>query len=209
MKTLISATALLAVVVFAGCESSAPPAVGVQAVETGPPPPQPAEPSSGGAPAPAVAGTEPVQPPAGAPGEPAANQPTQPPAAAEGNQAAAPPVAPGEAAPGGASEGGPENREKAQVGVGKRGRDYEPGFITTPIAAYFRTGDRIAFEVQIPNSMKIYKASHDNKGPKTHEEFWEVIIKENGVQLPELPQGDKYIYDPKTEELMVQHPKDK
>ncbi len=97
--------------------------------------------------------------------------------------------------------------EKAQVGVGAKGRDYGgPGLVTTPVQVYFRTGDRIAFEIQIPSAMKLYKASHDNKGPKTHEEFMNVIIKENGVQLPELPEGDEFVYDPKTEQLMVRHP---
>jgi hypothetical protein len=138
-------------------------------------------------------------------------QPVAPPENATPAQPAAP-VAPQAvaAAPGDpAAAGDPADRETAQVGVGKRGRDYEPGFITTPIAAYFRAGDRIAFEVQIPSAMKIYNAAHDNKGPKTHEEYWNVIIQENAVQLPDLPDGDKYIYDPKTEELLVQHPKDK
>jgi len=95
----------------------------------------------------------------------------------------------------------------AQVGVGAKGRDYGgPGIVTTPVETYFRTGERIAFEIQIPSAMKLYKASHDNKGPKTHEEFMKVIIQENGVQLPELPDGEEFIYDPKTEQLMVRHP---
>ena len=71
----------------------------------------------------------------------------------------------------------------------------------------FRTEERIAFEVQIPNAMKIYKAAHNNKGPKTHEEFMDVIIKENGVQLPELAPGESYLYIPEIEELMVKSPK--
>ncbi len=97
--------------------------------------------------------------------------------------------------------------EEAAVGVGAKGRDYEPGFVTTPVQAYFRTGERIAFEIQIPNAMKIYKAGHNNKGPKTHEEFMDIIVKENGVQLPDLPAGDEYIYDPEQEVLLVRHPK--
>ncbi|REK09400.1 MAG: hypothetical protein DWQ37_18340 [Planctomycetota bacterium] len=91
--------------------------------------------------------------------------------------------------------------------MGTKGQDYGgPGIVTTPVETYFRTLDRLAFEVQIPNAMKIYKAGHDNKGPATHEEFMNVIIKENGVQLPELPQGEEYFYDPATEKLMIRHP---
>ncbi len=78
--------------------------------------------------------------------------------------------------------------------------------MTTPVETYFRTLDRVAFEIQIPSAMKLYKASHNNKGPKTQEEFMNVIIKENAVQLPELPAGDEYFYDPKTEQLMIRHP---
>ena len=51
--------------------------------------------------------------------------------------------------------------------------------------------------------MDLYKADHNNKGPKTHEEFMNVIIKEHAVQLPELPPGNVYWYDAKTEQLMV------
>lgn len=96
--------------------------------------------------------------------------------------------------------------EVAKAGVGVKGRDYGgAGIITTPIQQYFRIGERINF-IQMDNSMKIYKAGHDNKGPKTQEEFMEVIIKENGVQLPDLPAGDEYFYDPKTAQLLVKHP---
>ena len=31
-------------------------------------------------------------------------------------------------------------------------------------------------------------------------------IEENGVDLPVLPDGDEYVYDPETEELLVKHP---
>jgi hypothetical protein len=182
MRAFTISSALLMVAGCLGCESNAPATTATQSAVAAPPPPQPAAPAENPAPA---------QP------APPAAQPSvavQPGATAPADQAAA---------------GDPANRETAQVGVGKRGRDYEPGFITTPIAAYFTTGDRIAFEVQIPSAMKLYKAAHNNKGPKTHEEYFDVIIKENAVQLPDLPAGDSYIYDPKTEELMVQHPKPK
>lgn len=97
--------------------------------------------------------------------------------------------------------------EVAGVGVGAKGQNYGgPGFVTTPVEAYFRTGERIAFEVQIPKAMQLYKAEHNNKGPKTHEEYMNIIIKENGVQLPELPAGEEYVYDPKTEQLLVKKP---
>jgi hypothetical protein len=149
-------------------------------------------------PAPAAPGVQPD-----AEGAPAAEN-----AEAPAVESAAVPAAeaPGETPP--AEEPAAEGTtEEAAAGVGVKGKDYGgPGFVTTPIEQYFRTGERIAFEVQIPNAMKLYKAAHDNKGPKTHEEFMEVIVKENGVSLPELPEGDEFLYDPKSEQLLVKHP---
>ncbi len=97
--------------------------------------------------------------------------------------------------------------EVAGVGVGAKGQNYGgPGFVTTPVEAYFRTEERIAFEVQIPKAMQLYKAEHNNKGPKSHQEFMSIIIRENGVRLPELPAGEEYVYDPATEQLFVKKP---
>ena len=45
--------------------------------------------------------------------------------------------------------------------------------------------------------MKLYKASEGNC-PKTQEEFMDKIIKENNLQLPTLPAGQSYFYDPST-----------
>jgi len=97
-------------------------------------------------------------------------------------------------------------RKEAVAGVGKKGHGYGQGLIATPLAAYFRSRERMAFEVQIPKSMQIYKGIH-GRAPKTHEEFMEKIIKENLIELPELRPGHRYVYDPKTEQLMVEHPR--
>jgi len=167
-----------------GCESSEP---GESAAQSGgvsaPPPPPPAksadEADDDAPPADATAPADEA-----APAEPPATEP-----------AAAPTTEPGDS-------------ERATVGAGAKGRDYGgPGFVTTPIEALFRADDLIVFESHIPKNLSLYKAEHDNKGPKTHEEFMQVIIKDGGVRLPELPQGEEYWYDPKTEQLMVRHPK--
>lgn len=94
---------------------------------------------------------------------------------------------------------------KADVGVGKKGRDYGQGLVATPAAAYFAVRENIAFRIQIPQALQLFKAEHDRL-PKDHAEFMEVIIKANNIKLPELPDGDSYRYDPKTGELMVDHP---
>ena len=100
------------------------------------------------------------------------------------------------------------NLEKAQAGVGKQGRDYGGGAImapvTVPVATYFQARDRITFDIQLAEAMKLYKATNGN-APKSHEEFMEKIVKENMIKLPELPSGDRYIYVPQREELCVEH----
>jgi hypothetical protein len=98
------------------------------------------------------------------------------------------------------------DREVAKDGVGKKGRGYGGGIVTEPVHQYFSIQQRLVFEDQIPHAMNMYKALHDNKGPSTHAKFMKEIIAENNIPLPELPQGEKYVYDPKTETLMVEHP---
>jgi hypothetical protein len=164
-----------------GCESSGPGEAATQSAEvSAPPPPAPAKSADEADDDAPAAG-------AAAPADGAETPTTETPAA--------PATEPGDS-------------ERATVGAGAKGRDYGgPGFVTTPIEALFRADDLIVFETHIPKNLSLYKAEHDNKGPKTHEEFMQVIIKDGGVRLPELPQGDEYWYDPKTEQLMVRHPK--
>jgi len=95
--------------------------------------------------------------------------------------------------------------EKAAVGATGKG-NYEPGLITTPISAYFRTKERIVFDIAIPHALQLYEAL-EGHAPKSHEEFMEKIIKFNMIELPELPQGHEYVYDPEAKQLMVRHPK--
>jgi hypothetical protein len=96
--------------------------------------------------------------------------------------------------------------EKADVGSGDKGRGYEAGIITTPVATYFAARERIMFTIQIPELIKAYKLEHDFKGPKSHDEFMKEIIEKYNVKLPTLPPGHNYLYDPKREELMVERP---
>ena len=96
--------------------------------------------------------------------------------------------------------------ERAAPGVGAQGKDYGPGLVTTPISAYFAAKQLIVFTIQIPNAMKFFKASN-NRDPSSQDEFMEKIIKDNGITLPDLPAGERYIYDPQAGELMVEHPK--
>ena len=96
-------------------------------------------------------------------------------------------------------------REKAERGMGKKGQRYGGGIITQPISTYFRTRDRIDFEIKIPSGMNTFKALND-RYPKDLEEFMQEIIKPAGIQLPELPLGHRYVYDPEKGELLVERP---
>jgi hypothetical protein len=93
--------------------------------------------------------------------------------------------------------------DKADAGSDTAGRG-GPARVTPPVATYFSAEETIAFRIQIPAALRIYKALNGT-GPKTHEEFMEKIIKENHIQLPVLPPGYRYVYLPDREELMVEH----
>ncbi|MDR0704180.1 MAG: hypothetical protein LBF88_04255 [Planctomycetaceae bacterium] len=102
---------------------------------------------------------------------------------------------------------------KADVGAGKKGHYGQTGgeqvsdIITVPIATMFRAKEMIAYRNQVPHALQIYKAMHENKGPETHEEFMKDVIQANNIPLPQLPEGQEYIYDPATEQLMIKKPK--
>lgn len=147
--------------------------------------------------APAAASPQPSPPPTVAPAAgatpelvPPALNPPQPPAAPPGL-----PPAPD------------MERVKAEKGVGVKGRSLDPheGLIVTSAKALFTVRERAVFEIQIPEALKLYKATND-KGPKSHEEFMAQIIDANQIQLPQLPPGQRYVYDPEKEELMVERP---
>jgi hypothetical protein len=102
-------------------------------------------------------------------------------------------------------------RVKAEAGVGVKGqRLNDPRLvqmIVTPARSLFQTQQRMVFEVQIPKAMQLFEATNGKK-PKSHDEFMEQIVQANQIQLPELPVGQRYVYDPKTGDLMVEKPAD-
>lgn len=100
-------------------------------------------------------------------------------------------------------------RVPAAVGVGVKGRLLDDPklvqMIVTPARALFRTRERVVFEIQIPHALQLYEATNGRK-PKSHEEFMQEIIQFNQIPLPELPPGQRYVYDPEQGELMVEKP---
>lgn len=95
---------------------------------------------------------------------------------------------------------------QAKAGVTGKGNSIGGGIITEPAHQYFRLKERAVFEIQLPHAMNLYKASNDGKGPATHDEFWQQIVVANNLNMPKLPQGQRYVYNPETEVLMVERP---
>ena len=61
---------------------------------------------------------------------------------------------------------------------------------------------------QIDHNLQLYKAQDSQgRGPRTQQEFFEKIIKDGGIRLPTLPPGQRYVYDPVKEELLVEQPR--
>lgn len=99
-------------------------------------------------------------------------------------------------------------RVKAQAGVGIKGRslDQYQGPLVTPAKAYFSVRERVVFEIQLPEALKLYKATND-RPLQSFEELQAKVLEPNQIQLPELPPGQRYVWEPKTEELMVERPR--
>jgi len=93
--------------------------------------------------------------------------------------------------------------EKAQPGVGVQGRGYGGGLSTTPVATYFHARERIAF-LRVEQALKEFKILQE-RVPRDQAEF-DNLMKEYGVQLPRLNPDERYVYDPKTGQLFVEHP---
>ena len=93
----------------------------------------------------------------------------------------------------------------AEAGVGKKGQGYGGGIITEPVHQYFVVQDRIIFEIQIPEAMKLFQAEH-NRYPKDMKEFQRAILDPGSIVLPDLRPGERYVYDAQQHELMVERP---
>jgi len=131
-----------------------------------------------------------------------------PPAASSKNSggAAAPPAAPAPSPPPAEQPAAPTERVVAEAGVGQKGRslDEHEGLIVTPLKALLSTQERLTFEVQLKQALDLYEAQFGK--PKSHEEYMSKVVEANGIKLPELPPGHRYVYDPQRGELMVERP---
>jgi len=96
-------------------------------------------------------------------------------------------------------------QKKAEVGVGDKGRGYGQGIVATPVAAYFSTRERIAFDIQIPEALKLFKAAED-RAPKRTKSSWRRSSRPTTSTCDAAP-SHRYVYDPKQEQLMVEQPR--
>jgi hypothetical protein len=157
-----------------------------------------------------------------APGQPTANAPAPPeriPAmAAEAletqNEGRGPPrsqqqpaTSKAPPAPSAASSNPPPatERRKAEAKDRDYGKSVIASPITRPVASLFAFRENAVLTIQIPYALKLFKGA-EGRAPKSHEEFMEKIIKANTIRLPQelLGDGERYLYDPKTEQLMIE-----
>jgi hypothetical protein len=100
--------------------------------------------------------------------------------------------------------------DSARAGENKRGQGYGGGIVTEPVRQYFLNEERINLQIQYPKAVKEYRAFNNNKNPQTLEVFRDKILDEYGISLPELREGEFYVYDPKGKEaedmLLVARP---
>jgi hypothetical protein len=98
--------------------------------------------------------------------------------------------------------------QEAQAGVGKKGRGLDDvkgsgRIVSQPASTLFSFKEKAVFDIQIPQAMNLYRATHGNF-PKSHKDFQTHIIKANNLRLPELESNQRYVYDPETQKLMVE-----
>ncbi len=97
-------------------------------------------------------------------------------------------------------------RVKATIDtVGTKGKDYGDGPIATPLSLRWRIPDKVVL-LYVQHALNLYYGLEGHY-PATHEEFMEKVVKANMLKLPDLPPGQRYIYDPETRELMVEREK--
>jgi hypothetical protein len=86
--------------------------------------------------------------------------------------------------------------------VGVKGKEYGGGIITEPLAQRWRMQDRIIIQ-HVDYALRLYEAA-EGRYPASHEEFMEKIVRANNLKLPDLPPGQRYVYDVPTHELLVE-----
>ena len=106
-----------------------------------------------------------------------------------------------------------DNTETVQAGIGMTGKgnygtptaNNPMEIVTVPVATLFQMREK-AFLLRIQDGMRLFKAEH-NRIPSSNEEYMREIIQKNNIAFPQLPPGQKFVYDPKDGELKIQKPR--
>ncbi len=103
-------------------------------------------------------------------------------------------------------------RVVANKGVGLKGRsldEYE-GVIVTPAKTLFAAKERIFFEIEFPANYRVWRVQED-RAPQDFDELKSRFLEPLGLtkNLPVLPPGHTYVWNPETEELEVERPRRK
>ena len=107
---------------------------------------------------------------------------------------------------------GPPEPSRARSAEQKKEEEASDGgiadIVLIPLQTYKKVKTNLN-EIQITHQMKNFEATNGRK-PKDFAEYKKEILDPIGVSLPELPQGDRYVYRPEegsSGELMVQSTK--
>ncbi len=65
----------------------------------------------------------------------------------------------------------------------------------------FQAEQQILF-MKADQALRAFEIIH-SRYPQSHQEYMEQVIRGNGLTLPELPEGQRYEYDPQLRQLMV------
>ena len=94
---------------------------------------------------------------------------------------------------------------KARPGMSKKAQNLGDDPLASKAKALVMVREKVEIDIKLKKSMDLYRGLHGYY-PKTQKEFIEKIIDENKIKLPKLPEGQKYVYDPKTGELLIERP---
>jgi len=89
---------------------------------------------------------------------------------------------------------------------GRRGQSFhgQGGYLNAVFSARF-TSENLITKAQLKKNLDLFEATN-SRYPNSQEEYFQAIIVDGGVSLPELNQGEEYWYDVETHELMVRTP---
>lgn len=89
---------------------------------------------------------------------------------------------------------------------GRRGQSFhdQGGYLNAVFSARFTAENQMTIN-SIKHNLQLFEATN-SRYPNSQDEFFQAIIVDGGVTLPELREGEEYWYDVDNHELMVRTP---